>query len=175
MNILFIINDGFEEIETTAPYDILKRAGLNPTIASNKTKAIGAHGLELSNLSKIDDINYKDFDMLILPGGPQWKNNINDNKYIEIMSYFAENKVVAAVCASPTLLGANGYLKGKTYTCFPPMNADFGGNFTGSAAETSGNIITGRGAGSSLEFGFEIVKYIFGPEKVSSLKQSMFF
>lgn len=175
MNILFIINDGFEEIETTAPIDILKRAGLSVTVASNNSFAKGAHGITISNLEILKNLDYKSYDFLVLPGGPQWKINAQDSLYLEIMKYFVENKSIASVCASPTILGAHGYLKGKKYTCFPPMNKEFGGTFTGEAAVTDGNIITGRGAGSSLEFGFEIVKYLLGEAKENELKESMHF
>ena len=65
---------------------------------------------------------------------------------LEIMKYFIENKKIAAICATPTILGAHGYLKGKRYTCFPPMNKDFGGTFTGEDATIDGNLITGTAA-----------------------------
>lgn len=174
MRVLFLINDGFEETETTAPIDILKRAGVEVYIASTYSKVEGAHKITLSNVLAMGDINYKAFDLLVLPGGPQWKANSQNELYIEIMKYFVENKSIAAICASPTIIGSHGYLKGKKYTCFPPMNKDFGGTFIDVPAITDGNIITGRSAGSSLEFGYEIVKYILGEEKATEVRNSMY-
>lgn len=175
MNILFLINDGFEEAETICPYDVLIRAGYSVLIASNKETATGSHGVVLSNLTKIDNVDLNLFDLIVLPGGPEWKNNQNDAKYIEVIHYFVRNKAIASICATPTILGKLGYLKNKTYTCFPPMNEDFGGNFTGSSAEIDSNIITGRSAGSSLEFGFKIVEFLEGKEKVNKVKQDMYY
>lgn len=174
MNILCIINDGFEETETIAPIDILKRAGHKVDITSNKHEALGAHGILVSNLNLITDINTNNYDLLLLPGGPHWKQNQNDEKYLKTILEFKE-KAIAAICASPTILGKLGLLKTKSYTCFPPMNAEFGGTFTGSDAIIDGNIITGRSAGSSLEFGFKILEYIDGVEKTNSIKESMYY
>lgn len=175
MKILFIINDGFEEAETICPYDILVRAGVDVVVSSNKTSAQGSHNLTLSNLTLLNTINFTEFDLVVLPGGPEWKNNSNDKLYLEAIDYFIKNKAIASICATPTILGRLGYLKGKTYTCFPLMNEDFGGHFTGSDAEIDHNIITGRGAGSSLEFGYKIVEYLLGKEKSEEVKNDMFY
>lgn len=175
MRILEIINDGFEEIEAFTPYDVLKRAGHNVTLASNKKTAIGAHGVVINNLEELKNLSYYDYDLLILPGGPQWKKNIEDELYLEIAEFYAKNKNVAAICASPTILGHLGYLRGIKYTCFPPMNEDYGGTFTGSAAEYDKNIITGRGAGASFEFAFKILEVISGNDEVEKIKNEIFY
>lgn len=175
MRILEIINDGFEEVETFTPLDVLKRAGINVTLASNKKTVIGAHGIQLTNVEDLKNLAYFDYDFLILPGGPQWKKNLEDELYLEIAEFYAKNKKVAAICASPTILGHLGYLRGIKYTCFPPMNEDFGGTFTGSAAEYDKNIITGRGAGASFEFAFKILEVISGNDEVEKIKNEIFY
>ncbi len=176
MKILFLINDGFEETETFAPYDIFKRAGYEVVLSSNKKSIVGAHGLHITDLGLISDINYKEFDCLILPGGPQYKENMKDEKYLEVMDYFAKNKFLGAICASPTIIASHGFLKCKKYTCFPPMklNPEFG-IFTGEKTETDGNIITSRSAGTSLEFGYAVVEKLEGHEKVLELQKSMYY
>ena len=175
MNILFIINDGFEEAETINPYDILVRAKYNVTISSNKIEAIGSHNVKLSNLKLLSETNFSDFDLVVLPGGPEWINNSKDKLYIEAINYFIENKALASICATPTILGHLGLLKGKKYTCFPPMNEDFEGYFTGEDAEICDNLITGRGAGSSMEFGYKIIEYLEGKEKANEIKKDMYY
>lgn len=175
MKALFLINDGFEEAETTVPMDMLHRAGVEIVFASSTSKAKGAHGMTASDLEDVNKIDYKAFDLLVLPGGPHWKKNSTDAKYIEIMTYFMTNDMpVCAICASPTIIGAQGLLKGRKYTCFPPMNKDFGGEFIDSPAIIDKNLITGRGAGASFPFAFAIIEYLFGPEKVKELQASIF-
>ena len=176
MRILFLINNGFEETETLAPYDIFKRAGYDVILSSKCNSAIGAHGLHITNLELYNTIDYKSFDCLILPGGPQYKENMKDEKYLEIMSYFAKEKIIGAICASPTIIAENVFLKGLKYTCFPPMKlGDEAGVFTGEKVEISKNIITSRSAGTSLEFGYAVVESLEGKEKVLELQKSMYY
>ncbi len=176
MRILFLINNGFEETETFAPFDIFKRANYEVILASNNKTAVGAHGLHITNLELINDIDYKSFDCLILPGGPQYKENMNDEKYLKVMDYFATSKIIGAICASPTIIAGHGFLKGKKYTCFPPMKlSEEYGLFTGEKTEISDNIITSRSAGTSLEFGYAVVERLEGKEKVLELQKSMYY
>ena len=92
-----------------------------------------------------------------------------------IKQYTEQGKVVAAICASPTILGHAGYLKGKNYTCFTSMNEDFGGHFTGEYVAVDGNIITGQSAAASIDFGFAIVEKLLGKEKTEQVKQSIYY
>ena len=55
------------------------------------------------------------------------------------------------------------------------MNSEFGGTFTGSPSEIDGNIVTGRGAGSSLEFGYSVLRILAGPDVENKIKESMFY
>jgi len=175
MKILFVINDLFEESETINPYDVLKRSGYDVTIASKKNECVGSHGIHLSNLNILSDLDYSTYDLVVLPGGPQYLKNQDDYDYLNLIHYFIKNKALACICATPTILGHLGLLKDKKYTCFPPMNEDFGGTFTGEDATIDGNLITGRGAGSSLVFAYKIVEYLEGIEKANKVKLDMFY
>ena len=92
-----------------------------------------------------------------------------------IKEFIDTNKVVAAICASPTILGHAGYLKGKTYTCFTSMNEDFGGRFTGEYVAVDGNIITGQSAAASIDFGFAIVEKLLGKAHADQVKKSIYY
>jgi 4-methyl-5(b-hydroxyethyl)-thiazole monophosphate biosynthesis len=175
MKILFVINDLFEESETINPYNVLKRCGYEVEIASKKKECVGSHGIHLSNLTILDTVDYSSYDLVVLPGGPQYIKNQEDYDYLNLINYYIKNKALACICATPTILGHLGLLRNKKYTCFPPMNEDFGGTFTGEASTIDGNLITGRGAGSSLEFAYKIVEYLEGIEKVNKVKQDMFY
>lgn len=174
MKILCIINNGFEESETICPIDILKRAGHSITVSSNTKKTIGAHNIIFDELELLKDIDTSNYDLLLLPGGPHYKENLKDKLYLDTILKF-KDKAIAAICASPTILGYLGLLKMKKYTCFPPMNEDFLGTFTNEAATIDGNIITGRSAGASLEFGYKILEYIDGINKVNKIKNDMYY
>ena len=48
-----------------------------------------------------------------------------------------------------------------------------GGEFGESLACVDGKIITGRGPGAALEFGFELLRYFKGSDVVEDLRKSM--
>ena len=99
-------------------------------------------------------------DGIILPGGmPGTKNLEKCAKVIEAVKYCHENgKIVAAICAAPSILGHLGILSGKKATCFPGFEKELkGADCTAAHAETDGNVITGKGAGCAIEFGHAIV------------------
>ena len=83
--------------------------------------------------------------------------------------------MVAAICASPTILGHMGLLKGKDYTCFTAMNEDFGGHFKDQYAVIDGNIITGPSAAAAVDFGLAIAENLCGKEKAEEVKKSIYY
>ena len=176
MKVLAIIFDGFEELEATAPFALLRRAKVDLTIASNKKEATGSHNLTYKNLKLLKKINYTSFDALILPGGPHYQKLENDELTLEIINHFiSENKIIAAICASPTILGKQGYLKNKNYTCFTPLNSDFGGYYHDKGVVIDGNIITARSAAYSIDFAYAIIEKIAGKETLNTVWEQIFY
>lgn len=175
--VCLIVADGFEEAEAVATFAILRRAGLGVDVFSLEgTHARGRFGLTCSGLWPFDTLRAPDYDALVLPGGPQYKALEKSVGLRTVLKSFMENgKVVAAICASPTILGRAGYLKGRTYTCFTAMNEDFGGHFTGQYVAVDGNIITGQSAAASIDFGFAIVEKLLGKEVAEQVKQSIYY
>ena len=177
MNVCLLLADGFEEIEAIGTFAILSRAGLKVdlfTVSGDNTT--GRFGLTCTRLKPFSQLNAGDYQALVLPGGPGY-HVLEENPQVKqlIEQFTSEGKVVAAICASPTILGKRGYLKGKTYTCFSAMNEDFGGTFTGQYAETDGNIITGQSAAATIDFAFAIVEKLLGKEKAAEVKKSIYY
>lgn len=175
MRVLAMIFDGFEELEGVAPFALIRRAGIDLTIVSNRNEVIGAHYLHFTDISLINEINYKDYDALLLPGGPHYRFMENFGYALEIIKYFMENdKVVCAICASPTILGHLGYLKNKNYTCFTCMNEDFGGVYIDKKVVVDGNLITARSAAASIDFAYEIIQKLSGTEALQALRKRIY-
>lgn len=175
MKVLAMIFDGFEELEGTAPFALLRRAGLDLTIVSNRNEVIGAHYIHIMDVSLINEINYKEYDALLLPGGPHYRFMENFGYAIEIIKYFMDqNKVVCAICAAPTILGHLGYLKNRNYTCFTCMDDDFGGTYIDQKVVVDQNLITARSAAASIDFAYEIIRKLSGEEALLSLKKRIY-
>ena len=175
MKVLAIIFDNFEEEEAVAPFALLRRAGINLTIASDKETVIGAHKIALTNIESLKDIDYKDYDCLLIPGGGHFKRLRVDNYVHEIIRYFMENdKVVAAICAAPTIVGQLGYLKNRKYTCFTSMNADFGGTYIDEKVVVDGNLITARSVASAILFAYAIIEKLLGKAALMAIYQQIY-
>ena len=176
--VLIVLADGFEELEAVAPIDVLKRAGLEVTIAGlDKSNIESARGLKILTDSKLDDIK-GEFDCLILPGGGEGAENLAKSLKLKslIKDMYNRGKLIAAICASPVLvLSPTGILKGKKATCYPGVEKEFSPDvkFVNENIVVDGNIVTSRGPGTALLFGLKIVEILIGKETADSLKEKM--
>lgn len=176
-SVCLVLTNGFEEVEAVGTFAILRRAGLTVDIFSlTNAHATGRFGLTCTALKPFTQLDAAQYDALVLPGGPQYAELEKNAGVQALLKTFVESgKVVAAICASPTILGHAGYLKGKNYTCFTAMNEDFGGHFTGQYVAVDGNIITGQSAAASIDFGFAIVQKLLGNAHADQIKQSIYY
>ncbi len=177
MKLLMTVTDGFEEVEALGSLAILRRAGLDVTLASlYSDKAQGRYGVEVSHLVPLKDLDTKDFDMLIIPGGPEYQIEEKDPSFLKMVKdFFESGKYVAAICAGPTILGHLGLLKGRKYTCFTSMDEDFGGTYVDRYVVVDGKLITGRSCAASIDFALAIVGLLLGEERLSKLKASIYY
>ena len=176
MKVLALIFDGFEELEATAPFALLRRAGIDLTIASFSSNVTGSHNLTYTNINILSELDYTQFDALLLPGGAHYKIIQYSEDVLTIIKYFLDNdKVVSAICASPTIIGKLGYLKDKNYTCFKSMNEDFGGTFIDCYVVVDGNLITAKSAAASIDFAYAIIEKLAGKETLDKVKSNIFY
>ncbi len=177
MKACMILTDGFEEMEAVGTYAILRRGGLDVDIYSLRgQKATGRFGLTCAELKPFADFKDDNYAALVLPGGPQYKELEACERLQELLRDFDDTgRYLCAICASPTILGRAGLLKGKNYTCFTSMNEDFGGTYHDDYAVTDGKIITGKSAAGTLEFGFAILRALLGEETEEKTKKEIYY
>lgn len=169
--------EGFEEVEALATLDVIRRAGIVVETAGVGSKYItGSHNITVKCDIDTDEATFTGLDGIILPGGmPGTLNLAADNHVMNALKYcFTQGKLIAAICAAPMIPGKEGMLKGKKATCFPGFEKDLEGAVISERfVESDGNIITGRGMGSAVNFGIEIVKYFKGDEFAQKLKSTL--
>ncbi len=177
MKVCMVVTDGFEEVETVGTFAILRRGGLDVDVYSLRGKqATGRFGLLCDGLKPFADFTDDDYAAIILPGGPQYKQLKSDLRVLQlIQDFYARGKYVCAICASPTILGHLGMLKGKKYTCFTAMNEDFGGTYCDDYAVADGQIITGKSAAAAIDFGFAILEAVCGQDTAIKTKQDIYY
>ena len=122
--------EGFEETEALAPVDVMRRAKLDvKTVGVTGECVTSSHGVPVKADITIDNIDLDDDQGVVLPGGMPGTLNLEANeKVLEAVKYSCENgKIVAAICAAPSILGHLGILDGKKATCFPGFENELTG------------------------------------------------
>lgn len=177
MKILTILTDGFEELEALGSIALLKRSGLEVDIyALTNTKAKGKHDLVLTDIKMLNELDLSQFNCLLLPGGPHYVQLEKSKTVQDIIKHFIkEKKIIAAICAAPTILGYAGYLNHKNYTCFTSMNEDFGGTYLDQYVVIDENIITARSAAASIDFAFAIIHELQGKQQEEKIKKEIYY
>lgn len=178
--IYMMLADGFEEIEAIEPLDILRRGGIDimtVSVTDNKTVK-GAHGIDVNADIAINEFNanmLSDMEMVILPGGAGHELLDASNEVHAILNHaVANNKYIAAICASPSILGKKMLLSGKKATCYPGFEKYcYNAEMTGEKAVRDGLIITGKGPGAAADFGFLILETLKDTKTASALKSDM--
>lgn len=178
-NITIIAAPGFEEIELLAPLDILRRMGVDVTLAGlSDTTVIGAHEGSITADTTLDQVDMSTMDALILPGGAgSWVMKDSPAVIECVQQMFMDGKLVAAICAAPIVLAEAGIITGKNITAYPagPVYEDLHAAVLHKDEDVviDGNIITGRGPGVALAFGFAVAEYLGDTLAVEKLKEQM--
>lgn len=178
--VCIFLADGFEMIETLTPCDILHRAGLDVRLVSVNGKEFvrSTHGVEVKADMQLCDLDAKQIDMMILPGGMPGAQNLYETKpLIELLMRHAEQKKpIAAICAAPFILGKCGLLQGKSATCYPGFENDLiGACHTPCSVVVDGSVVTAKGMGVSLDFALELCEMLCGKEKRDAIAKAIMY
>ena len=165
MNAAIILANGFEEIEAVAPFDILKRGGVNVSFVGLENENVsGAHGIKITADVTLKNYDFSTCDMIILPGGlPGAEFLASSAALMDILkAQAAANKYCAAICAAPMALAKAGLINDE-YTCYPGFETNVSTNPPSSKKVVTNNkIITSRGPGTAYDFGLVLLEILKG-------------
>lgn len=172
--------DGFEEIEGLTVVDILRRAGMEAEMISimGRKEICGSHKIAVQADALYEDVDFAELDGVVLPGGMPGTTNLGAHAGVNetIKSFAADGKLVAAVCAAPSVLGQAGLLQGKKATCYPGYEDKLtGAEVIYEEVAEAGNIITSRGMGTTIAFALHITAYLTGEEKAQELAKKIIY
>ena len=177
--VAIFLAQGFEEIEALAPADILRRAGAMVCLVGvGGTQITGSHGITIQADLPDQELDFSQMEMMVLPGGLPGATNLEESRAVQsALTYCQQNqRWIAAICAAPYVLGRRGLLQDKRATCFPGYQDELtGAVYTGDPVEVDGRIITARGAGVALEFGFALAAALKGQEEADRVRAAMQF
>ena len=174
--------DGCEEIEGLTVVDLLYRAGIPCTKVSinDIPEVTSSHEVTFRTDTTIAELDFSEYDMLILPGGVPGTPNLRacDKLMEEVVSFHKEGKQIAAICAAPGIFAELGLLKGIPATCNPSRDdllTENGAILKENKVVVSGNIITSRAMGTAIPFALAIVEYCQGRETADKLGKNILY
>jgi len=177
MKVALLLANGFEEVEALTPLDVLRRAGVTvDTVGIGTKTVIGAHNIPVLADITDSEANADDYDCAIFPGGMPGASNLDGAEFTDkiIASVTEKGGRLAAICASPLILGRRGLLKGKRATCYPGFESELiGAEILTEGVVTDGNITTAKGMGVALEFAKELTSLLVSPEESEKISKAI--
>ena len=173
---LVILADGFEELEAFAPIDLMRRGGIEVTVASlNENRhATGRSNITAHADAALSSVQGRMFDLVFLPGGAGVKNLRADPRVKELLlQHDAAGRWLAAICAAPTVLNDSGLLKGRRYTAHFSVADELPAILASERVVTDGTITTSRGAGTAVEFGLHLVALLVSAAKSMEISKAI--
>lgn len=169
MKVLIFYANGFEDVEALATRDVLIRAGISvidAKINDDEELVISSHKVALNGFKSLKNIDVDEFAAIILPGGSRGVNNLLKSIEVDrlVKEFYEKHKLVCAICAAPMVLGKNGLLHNRLYTCYPGCNEGLDGIYTGDEVVVSDNIVTARSMLYSIPFGLKIIELLLDKE-----------
>ena len=161
---LMVVTDGSEEIEALAAVDVLRRGGVELTLAGLKAGPLTlSRGVRILADQGLDQALGKDYDAVLIPGGAGHLAMMEDERVLGLLRRQASRQgLVASICAGPKVLAKAGLLKGRRATCYPGALESLGDPsitvVAGQAVVVDGRIITSRGPGTTLAWALQVLE-----------------
>ncbi|MBS4537440.1 DJ-1/PfpI family protein [Clostridium sp. D2Q-11] len=175
MKTYVLIYEGFVQFEVVLSNYFMKTKGEIVTVGLNNKEVTSWEGFRTLPHITLEEVDIKDVDLLILPGGdPQ--HLINDKKLMEVIDKLnSQGKTIGAICAAPLSLAKAGVLKGRKYTTTLPIVEfkDFNeSEFVDENVVVDGNIITAKASGY-VDFALELGKIMNIYENEADLQETI--
>jgi 4-methyl-5(b-hydroxyethyl)-thiazole monophosphate biosynthesis len=177
--ILVPLAEGFEMIEALSVVDVFRRAGAHVDLAAigDSLQVTSSHNVQVMADRTLFDCVDETYDLIVLPGGIPGAENLKNSVVLAelLKKQNSENKLYGAICASPAVvLEHHGLLAGKKATCHPLFVDQLSAQeHVGKSVVFDKNCVTSRGAGTSIEFGLELLGILMGEEKKKEVAKGM--
>jgi len=176
---LVLLANGCEEMEAVTTIDILRRGGVEVTVAGVTDGVITAsRGVKLvPDVPLNDALRQGPWDMVVMPGGMDGTRALTEDQRVQALlkETHGSGRILAAICAAPMALERAGLLKGRRFTAYPGvLKVDAGGGtYTGKRVEVDGNVVTSRGPGTAVDFALNLVELAAGKAIREKVRQSL--
>ena len=178
--VALFLADGCEEIEALTVVDLLFRAGIPcDTVSINETAAVtSSHNVKITADCVIGDLDFEAYDMLVLPGGMPGTLNLEACSALtkQVKKFYSQGKMIAAICAAPSVLAGLSFLKGRRATSYPGCLDGYEvGEYCREPVVTDGHVITSRGVGTAIPFALTLIEKLEGAGKADQIASSILY
>jgi PfpI family intracellular protease len=162
--LMVIASSNFRDEEYSIPRAAMENEGAKITVACSSLKeSVGMLKKEKVKPDiLITRVKVDSYDAIVFIGGSGAQEYFKSKTALKLAAEgYKKKKIVAAICIAPSILANAGVLKGKKATVYQNQAANLkkqGANYTGSAVEVDGSIITANGPQAAQAFAKELVK-----------------
>ena len=179
-NVCVLIADGSEEMEAVITVDVLRRAGIGVFLAGvgESRLVTTSRGLRIAPDGAWDPAEASRFDALVIPGGIGGTQAMRGDATVKqaVREFLLAGKIVAALCAGPTVLHEAGVLGGKTFTSHPNSREELpAGKWVDKPVVRDGNILTSQAPGTAFAFALALVEALDSPETARKVAAGMLY
>jgi len=174
---LVIVFDGIEEIEALTPVDILRRAGVEVTVATldGQASVTGRNQITFSADTSLPLLKDHSFELVILPGGPGVLQLIESEPLRDLLlKQDSVGNQIAAICAAPKVLAQHGLLNKRQATSHISVRGDLPIP-SEEAVVVDGHITTSQGLGTAVDFSLSLVKTLKGEAIAQEIADSIHY
>lgn len=177
--VLVPLAEGFEMIEALSVVDVFRRGGVHVDTAAlgKRLEVTSSHKVVVQADLLLENCMDTEYDLIVLPGGIPGAENLRESDLLAtlLQKQKSSERMYGAICAAPALvLEHHGLLDGKTATCHPLFTDRMvEAQLIEDRVVTDGKCVTGRGAGTSIEFALELLEQLMGTEKRQDVAKGM--
>lgn len=175
--IYLMLGTGFEVTEAMVPLVMMRRAGIDVcTVGINGKTVVGSRDIPIVADITIEEMDLTNLEGIVLPGGLGVASIKASQPALDAVRFAWENgKLVAAICAAPTVLAMLHITDGKKATCYPGCETQMGSAVMvpDAAAVVDGNVITGTSAGCAVPFTLELITALRGLETAQEVARQV--
>lgn len=164
------IAEGSEDIETVTIIDLLRRAGVEVTVASvhDYPTITASRKTRITADALLSDCASQPWDLIALPGGMPGARNLSECGLLveRLKRQRDEGRLYAAICAAPELvLATHGLLEGCAATGHTAFREGLPDKSRVEERVVMDQCcITSQGPGTALEFGLALIERLCGRE-----------
>lgn len=183
MKVAFIVYTGMTALDLIGVYDPVTRlktmglmSDLEWEIVALSQEVSDGTGLRFMP-TKVGE-SLQDYDMVIVPGGvtSTVRKLIDDGELVDWLKTAKSCQLKVSVCTGSLLLGAAGFLEGKTATTHPNAFSElekYCASVVDERIVDAGEVITARGVTSSIDLGLYLCEKFAGREVREKIRQRM--